>query len=305
MPQNPILEVEIFDCWGIDFMGLFVSLYGNQYILVVVDYVSKWVEAVASPTNDSKVVVKLFKSTIFPRFGVSRVVISDGGSHFVNKTPEELLKKHGVKHKIASPYHPQTSGQVEVLNRQIKAILKRTVSNSRKDWSKKLDDALWACSTAFKTPIDTSPFNLLYGKCCQLPVELEYKVLWAVKMLNFEIKTAQEKRVLQLHELEEIRLNAFESARIYKERTKILHDQKILKREFKVGDLVLLFNSRLKLFPGKLRSRWSGPFRVLEVRSYGALVLEEKDGKGFVVDGQRVKHYLVSEKREEASNNSS
>ncbi|XP_024010262.1 uncharacterized protein LOC112085290 [Eutrema salsugineum] len=282
MPQNPILEVELFDCWGIDFMGPFVSSYGNQYILIAVDYVSKWVEAVASPTNDSKVVVKLFKTTIFPRFGVPRVVISDGGSHFVNKTLEGLLRRHGVKHKIASPYHPQTSGQVEVSNRQIKAILERTVSNSRKNWSKKLDDALWAYRTAFKTPIGRSPFTLLYGKSCHLPI-------------------AQEKRLLQLHELEEIRLNAFESARIYKEKTKILHDQKILKREFKVGDLVLLFNSRLKLFPGKLRSRWSGPFRVLEVRSYGALVLEGKDGKGFVVNGQRVKHYLVSEKREEAS----
>ncbi|XP_024010475.1 uncharacterized protein LOC112085489 [Eutrema salsugineum] len=241
-------------------MGPFVSSYGN-HILVAVDFVSKWVKAVASPTNDSKVVVKLFKSIIFPRFGVPRVVISDGGSQFVNKTLEGLLRKHGVKHKIASPYYLQTSGQVEVSNRQIKAILERTVSNLRKDWSKKLDDALWADRTAYKTPIGTSPLNLLYGKSCHLPVELEYKALLAVKMLNFDIKTVQDKR----------------------EKTKILHDQKILKREFKVGDLVLLFNSRLKFFPGKLRSRWSGPFRVLEVRSYGALVLEGKDGKGFVV----------------------
>ncbi|XP_024015897.1 uncharacterized protein LOC112089152 [Eutrema salsugineum] len=202
-----------------------------------------------------KVVCKLFKSVIFPRFGIPRVVISDGGSHFINKTLERLLRKHGVKHKVASPYHLQTSGQVEVSNRQIKAILERTVGNSRKDWSKKLDDALWAYRTAFKTPIGTSPFNLPYGKSCHLPVELEYKALWAVKMLNFDIKTAQEKRLLQIHELDEIRLNAFESARIYKEKTKILHDQKILKREFKEGDLVLLFNSRLKLFHGKLRSR--------------------------------------------------
>ncbi|XP_024010373.1 uncharacterized protein LOC112085393, partial [Eutrema salsugineum] len=232
MPQNPILEVEIFDCWGIDFMGPFISSYGNQYILVAVDYVSKWVEAIASPTNDSKVVVRLFKNIIFPRFGVPRVVISDGGSHFVNKTLEGLLRKHGVKHKIATPYHPQTSGQVEVSNRQIKAILERTVSSSRKDWSKRLDDALWAYRTAFKTPIGTSPFSLLYGKSCHLPIELEYKAMWAVKFINFDIKTAQEKRIMQLHELEEIRLEAFESSKIYKEKTKALHDQKILKREF-------------------------------------------------------------------------
>ncbi|XP_024013111.1 uncharacterized protein LOC112087325, partial [Eutrema salsugineum] len=213
---------------------------------------------------------------------------------FINKTLESLLRKHGVRHKVATPYHPQTSGQVEVSNRQIKAILERTVSSSRKDWSKKLDDALWAYRTAYKTPIGTSPFNLLYGKSCHLPVELEYKALWAVKLLNFDIKTAQEKRVLQLHELEEIRLDAFESSKIYKERTKALHDKKIHKREFKEGDQVLLFNSKLKLFPGKLRSRWSGPFKILEVRPYGAVVLKGKDGQGFVVNGQRVKHYLAS-----------
>ena len=111
MPQNPILEVEIFDVWGIDFMGPFPSSYGNKYILVAVDYISKWVEAIASPTNDTKVVLKLFKTIIFPRFGVPMVVISDGGKHFINKVFENLLKKHGVKHKVATPYHPQTGLQ--------------------------------------------------------------------------------------------------------------------------------------------------------------------------------------------------
>lgn len=84
---------------------------------MAVDYVSKWVEALASPTNDAKVVLKMFKKVIFPRFGIPRVVISDGGSHFINKVFENLLKKHGVKRKVATPYHPQTSGQVEISNR--------------------------------------------------------------------------------------------------------------------------------------------------------------------------------------------
>jgi len=106
IPQNPTLEVEIFDVWGIDFMGSFPSLYGNKYILVAVDYVSKWVEAIASPTDDARVVLKLFKSIIFPRFGVPRKVISDGGTYFVNKVFESLLRKNGVKHKVATPYHP-------------------------------------------------------------------------------------------------------------------------------------------------------------------------------------------------------
>ncbi|KAG7559401.1 Integrase catalytic core [Arabidopsis thaliana x Arabidopsis arenosa] len=107
MPQNPILEVEVFDVWGIDFMGPFnPASYGNKYILVAVDYVSKWVEAIASPTNDHKVVLKLFKSIIFPRFGIPKAVISDGGSHFINKVFESLLKKHGVKHNVKYSLSP-------------------------------------------------------------------------------------------------------------------------------------------------------------------------------------------------------
>ncbi|KAG7552337.1 Integrase catalytic core [Arabidopsis thaliana x Arabidopsis arenosa] len=294
IPQNPILEVEIFDVWGIDFMGPFPSSYGTKYILVAVDYVSKWVEAFASPTNDSRVVLKMFKTIIFPRFGIPRVVISDGGTHFINKVFENLLKKHGVKHKVATPYHPQTSGQVEISNREIKAILEKTVGITRKDWSAKLDDALWAYRTAFKTPIGTTPFNLLYGKSCHLPVELEYKAMWAVKLLNFDIKTAEEKRLITLNDLNEIRLEAYESSRIYKERTKSFHDKKIISRDFKVGDQVLLFNSRLRLFLGKLKSRWYGPFRVTAVRPYGAITLAGKDGD-FTVNGQRLKRYMADQ----------
>ncbi|KAG7528644.1 hypothetical protein ISN45_Un124g000010, partial [Arabidopsis thaliana x Arabidopsis arenosa] len=298
MPQNPILEVEVFDVWGIDFMGPFnPASYGNKYILVAVDYVSKWVEAIASPTNDHKVVLKLFKSIIFPRFGIPKAVISDGGSHFINKVFESLLKKHGVKHKVATPYHPQTSGQVEVSNRQIKAILARVVGVSKRDWSTKLDDTLWAYRTAYKTPIGRTPFQMLYGKSCHLPVEVEYKAIWATKLLNLDIKEAQEKRSVDLHELEEIRLEAYESSKVYKERTKAFHDKKISPKDFKAGDQVLLFNSRLKLFPGKLKSRWSGPFTIKEVLPFGTISLFAKDGSEFRVNGQRVKKYLADREK--------
>ena len=136
---NFILEVEIFDVWGIDFMRPFPSSRGNKYILVAVDYVSKWVEAVPSPTNDSRVVAKLFKRVIFPRFGVPRVLISDNGTHFIEKKLEALLKKYGVHHKYGLGYHPQTSGQAEISNREIKSILEKTVARSRKDWADKLE----------------------------------------------------------------------------------------------------------------------------------------------------------------------
>ncbi|XP_010451735.1 PREDICTED: uncharacterized protein LOC104733908 [Camelina sativa] len=296
MPQNFILEVEVFDCWGIDFMGPFPSSYKNNYILIAVDYVSKWVEAIASPKNDSAVVLKLFKTIIFPRFGVPRIVISDGGKHFINKVFDKLLKKYGIQHRVASPYHPQTSGQVEVSNRHIKEILEKTVGVTRKDWAMKLDDALWAYRTAYKTPLGTTPFHLLDGKACHLPVELEHKAAWTVKLLNFDVKTASERRLVQLNELDEFRHHAFENSKLYKERTKAYHDKKIISRNFEPNDQVLLYNSRLKLFPRKLRSRWSRPFTIQEVRPYGAIVLLNSKGGKFTVNGQRVKHYWAEAK---------
>jgi len=169
------------------------------------------------------------------------------------------------------------------------------VASTRKDWSSKLEDALWAYRTAYKNPIGLSPFQLVYGKSCHLPVEMEHKAYWALKFPNFDEKASREHRKIQLLELEEMRLTAYESLRLYKEKVKTYQDKKLLKREFKSGQEVLLFNSRLKLFPGKLKSKWFGPFVIKKVRSYDAIELydpQSQDPKRtWAVNGQRLKLY--------------
>ncbi|XP_022850873.1 uncharacterized protein LOC111372718 [Olea europaea var. sylvestris] len=269
---NSILEVELFDVWEIDFMGSFPPSFSNEYILVAVDYVSKWVEAVALPTNYGKVVIDFLKKNIFTRFSTPRAIINDGGKHFCSRQFEQLLTKYCVKHRVVIAYHPQTSGQVEVSNR-----------------------------TAFKTPIGMSPYRLIFGKVCHLPLEIKHYVYWTTKKLNLDLKAAGEKRLLQLNELDELRMEAYKNSRLYKECTKKWHDMHIHRHEFIVGQNLLLYNFRLKLFPGKLRLRWSGPCTITQVFSYVAVEITH-GGKGtFKVNGQGLKHYRSSDFSNEKS----
>nr|GEZ11759.1 reverse transcriptase domain-containing protein [Tanacetum cinerariifolium] len=291
MPQNSIQVCEIFDVWSIDFMGPFLSSKGNKYILVTVDYLSKWVEAKALPTNDARVVCKFLKN-LFARFGTPRAIISDKETHFCNDQFAKVMQKFIVTHHLATSYHPQTCGQVKVSNRRLKRILERTAGENRVSWSDKLDDALWAFWTAYKTPIGCTPYKLVDGKACHLPIELDHKAYWALKHANFDLKTAGDHRKVQINELNKLSDQAYQNSLIYKEKTKRLHDSKIKNRVFNIGDRVLLFNCRLKIFSSKLKSRWSGPFTISLVYPYGTVEFSQPDGPNFKVNGHRLKYYF-------------
>nr|GFC40341.1 reverse transcriptase domain-containing protein [Tanacetum cinerariifolium] len=157
----------------------------------------------------------------------------------------------------------------------------RTVGENHASWSEKLDDALGAFKTAYKTPIGCTPYKLVYGKSCHLPIELEHKAYWALKHVNFDLKTAGDHQKLQLNELRD---QAYENSLVYKEKTKKIHESQIKNRIFNVGDGVLLFSSSLKILSGKLKTRWSGPFTITKVFPYGTVELSQPDGPNFKVN---------------------
>nr|GEW29425.1 reverse transcriptase domain-containing protein [Tanacetum cinerariifolium] len=222
------------------------TIFKDAHEFVKNYYLSKWVEAKALPTNDARVVCKFLKS-LFARFGAPRAIISDRDTYFCNDQFAKVMRKYEVTHRLSTTHHPQTSGQVEVSNRSLKRILKRTIGQNCASWSDKLDDALWAFRTAYKIPIGCTPYKLVCGKACHLLMELEHKAYWALKQANFDLAVAGDHRKVQLNELNELRDQAYENSLIYKEKTKRIHDFKIKNRVFNVASPVIVEPLRIEL----------------------------------------------------------
>nr|GEX75297.1 reverse transcriptase domain-containing protein [Tanacetum cinerariifolium] len=206
-----------------------------------------------------------------------------------------MIKEEKAQHELAQRKNRKDSeyqSRLKVSNRGLKRILERTIGENRASWSDKLDDALWAFRTAYKTPIGCTPYKLVYEKACHLSIKLEHKAYWALKQVNVDLAVAGDHRKVQLNELNELRDHAYENSLIYKEKAKRIHDSKIKNRVFNIGDQVILFNSRLKIFSGKLKTHWSRPFTIAKVFPYGTVELSQANGPNFKVNGHRVKHYF-------------
>ncbi|GKD90170.1 reverse transcriptase domain-containing protein [Tanacetum coccineum] len=192
-PGENLMEVNTKDDpWFADFENYLEPYLFKVCSDVDVDYVSKWAEEQALSINDARVVITLLKK-LFCHFGMPKALISDRGTYFCNKIMEKTMKRYRVNHRFSTSYHPQTSSQVENTNRALKRILEKTIKDNPAIWSRKLDDALWAFRTSYKTPTGTTPYKLIYGKNSHLPFEIEHSAYWALKNCNLDLIAAGEK----------------------------------------------------------------------------------------------------------------
>ena len=293
MPLRPQVVIEPFERWALDFVGP-INPPSNQrtYILVATDYVTKWVEAesLARATEDS---VIQFLFHLFVRYGLPREVITDGGPQFVGNKLAATFNNYHIQHKITTRYHPQANGQVENSNKIIESILTKTIASHRRDWAARLPEALWAYRTTWRSMTGYSPYQLVFGKQPIFPIEFEIQTLRTAQEVGLDLNEAQINRLRQINELDEIRLSALQNTALIQQQRAKWHDALIKNKVFHEGDWALLYDSRFQDFPGKLQTRWLGPYEIQKVHDNGTLTLITIDGSGhtFKVNGHRVRLY--------------
>lgn len=294
MPLNPQVILEPFERWALDFIGP-INPPSNQrvYILVCTYYMTKWVEAKALiKANEESILTFLFEE-IFVRFGLPRELVTDGGPAFNYHGFKDTLQKYHIKHKMTTPYHPQSNGQVENTNKVIEAILTKKIKENRRDWFQKLPEALRAYRTTWKNTTGFSPYELVFGKNVVFPLEFEIKTLRTALAVNLDLTDAQTASLQQLQELDEKRLDAIHQTTMIQQQRTRWHDKTIKQKQFQKGNWALLYESRFENFQGKLRTRWLGPYEIDVVFPNGTVRLLTIDDNRtpLLVNGYRLRPY--------------
>ncbi|XP_058750755.1 uncharacterized protein LOC131623749 [Vicia villosa] len=270
-----------FSMWGIDMIGMIQpkASNGHRFILVAIDYFTKWVEAASYANVTKQVVVKFIKNQIICRYGIPNKIITDNGSNLNNNMMRELCESFKIEHHNSSPYRPKMNGAVEAANKNVKKILQKMVV-TYKDWHEMLPFALHGYRTSVRTSTGATPFSLVYGMEAVLPVEVEIpsmRVLMEAKLTEAEWC---QNRFDQLNLIEEKRLTALCHGQLYQKRLKKAFDKKVKPREFREGDLVL---KKVLSFQPDPRGKWApnyeGPYVVKKAFSGGAMILATMDGE--------------------------
>ena len=228
MPLSPIVSTRTFAKWGIDFVGPLPLAQGTrcQYLIVATDYLTKWAQAMASTKNDAQTTSKFLYEYIFVRFGLPIEIVSDQGTHFINKVVQVLLKEFLVTHRRSAPYHPQANGQAESTNKVLCAALTKVVEGNRGSWEHKLPSVLWAYKIAYKTSMGSTPFELVYGLNVVLPVAFLMPTLRTAAVLHWD-NHALSHRLFELQNLDETRLTIVHTMYVEKCRRKAWHDRNL------------------------------------------------------------------------------
>ena len=280
----------------------FFSATGNKYILVYTEYLTKWVEAEGIPDKKAETVAESFVKFVCTH-GIPESLITDQGREFCNELSDIICKKMGIDHRVASAYHPQTGGLTERMNRTLCTMLSTVVNENQNNWDEKIPYCLFAYRTSEQKSTKMDPFSLVYGRRARLPVELDLPSSPQEQTDEEEEEVSLKARVDAFIRLSESRKRANINIKRAQRQQKKYHDSNVKFTQFKVGDIVLLHNTRRTTRKGgKLESRWSGPFVVEKVFKKGVYKLK---GRASKVNGNRLKLFRGENEDEENSSKQS
>ena len=266
-----------FAWWGMDILGPFVQgTYQNKFLIVAVDYFTKWIEAEALAKITSHNILRFYKRNVLARFRILQALVTDNGTQFTDQGFRDFVTKLGTKQHFTSVEHPQTNGQAEAANRVILRGLKRRLGEAKRGWVEELHSVLWAYRTTPHSTTGETPFRLTYGTEAVIPIEIMEPSRRTEEPLDEEMNDEALRDELDL--VEEIRSGAALREATLKQRVALRHNDKVIKREFEIGSLVLRRNQKDSR-EGKLAANWEGPYRVHGTTGTGAYYLEQLDGE--------------------------